>query len=380
MIIFRDFLPASIENGAARITSEGYLVADALVGRAGNVQEYRAAELGDAFADRAPGDIVRVYRPEAEVFAVDSLRSASRLPITLDHPVQNGRGVFVDARNFREFARGETGEQIMRDGEFIRVPIRVTDAGAVASVQTARREFSLGYAAEIVVGDGVSPAGELYDASLVNIRYNHLAACRAARGGPELRITDERTKGKPMLIIIDGRTVDLSDANTAAATITALIAARDTAVQGVADAQALVDARDATIAERDATIANMRDAAAKPLDPAALRDAAAAFARVTAKAKALGATITDAMGLPEIMQAAVAHKMGDAAASYTDAQYAAAFDALAVAVTDEPGTDPLRAGLADGDPVNIGDAATAAAAARAARITRLSNAHKGAQA
>lgn len=377
MAFLYDFAPASIEHGAAKITPEGYLVADALVGRANNVQEYRAAELGDAFADRDPNSVVRVFRPEAEVFAVDSLRSASRLPITLDHPP----GVMVDAKNFREFSRGETGEQIMRDGEFIRVPIRVTDAGAVASVRGDRQEFSLGYAAEIKVGDGVSPTGEPYDASLANIRYNHLAACRNARGGPQLRITDERTtKGKPMLILIDGRTVDLADTNATAALVTGLIAARDTAVQGVTDAQAEITARDATIAERDVTIAGLQDAANKPADPAALRDAAALFARTTAKAKALGATVTDEMTVPAMMAAAVSHKLGDTATNYTDAQTVAAFDALAAGLADEGDVDPLRAGLTDGLPVNMGDAATAAAAAKAARVARLANAHKGPQA
>jgi len=156
MTFLYDFAPASIEHGRARITPEGYFVADALVGRANNIQEYRAAELGDAFADRDPNSIVRVFRPETEVFAVDSVRSASRLPITLDHPAQAGRGVMVDAKNWREFAKGETGEQIMRDGEFIRVPIRVTDAVAVDSVRSDRQEFSLGYSAEIRVQPGVS--------------------------------------------------------------------------------------------------------------------------------------------------------------------------------------------------------------------------------
>src|SRR5690606_10508960 len=85
-----DFAPVQIEHGRAKITPEGYFVADALVGRANNIQEYRAADLGDAFADRDPNSIVRIFRPESEVFATDSLATASRLPITLDHPVQNG--------------------------------------------------------------------------------------------------------------------------------------------------------------------------------------------------------------------------------------------------------------------------------------------------
>lgn len=385
MAFLYDFAPASIEHGAARITPEGYFVADALVGRANNIQEYRAAELGDAFADRDPNSIVRVFRPESEVFAVDSVRSASRLPITLDHPVQAGRGVMVDAKNFREFARGETGEQIMRDGEYIRVPIRVTDAAAVDSVRTDRQEFSLGYAAQIRVEAGVHD-GQPYDAVLSDIRYNHLAACRVARGGPELRITDERPaakpKGTPMLILIDGLQVDVSNAEVAATTVRNLVTARDTAVAGLDAAQAAVAERDATIAARDAEIVGLKDAAdkAKPT-PAALRDAAAAYARTSAKAKALGATITDEMDVLTMQRAAVAVKMGDAAANYTDAQVQSAFDVLAAQVGDASANvndaDPLRAMLQDGKPVTLGDEQQAFADARAKRFERYGTAHKG---
>ncbi len=386
-----DFAPVQIEHGQARITPEGYLVADALVGRANNIQEYRAAELGDAFADRDPNSTIRVFRPEAEVFATDSLKTASRLPITLDHPVQDGRPVMVDAKNWREFVKGESGEQIMRDGEFIRVPIRVTDAGAVNSVRRDRQEFSLGYVAEIVVDSGEFE-GQAYDAKLTNIRYNHLAACRAARGGPELRITDENpapftrqqeVTTMPKIVLIDGLPVDVSNPDVAEQTITRLRDARDTATEALTAAQTAVDEHKATIATRDAEIVNLKDAVekAKPT-PAGLRDAAAAYARTSAKAKALGVTVTDAMDVPAMQKAAVIAKLGDAAKDYDDAQYAAAFDALAAGVADAPANlqdagDPLAALVGTGAPATIGDAATAMADARAKRLERYATAHKG---
>ena len=376
MTFLYDLAPATIEHGRARITPEGYFVADALVGRANNVQEYRAAELGDAFKDRAPDSTVRVFRPEAEVFAVDSIRSASRLPITLDHPA---RGVMVDAKNWKEHAKGETGEQIMRDGEYIRVPIRVTDAAAVDSVRSDRQEFSLGYTAEIRAETGVHD-GQAYDAVLSNIRYNHLAACRYARGGPELRITDERPapkpKGLPMLILIDGLQVDVSNPEVAAQTVRNLIAARDAANTDAKAAEAaLADARN-TIAARDAELVTARDAA--KASPAALRDAAAAFARTAAAAKALGATITDEMDVEAMQRAAVAHKMGDAAKAYSAEQVTAAFDVLAASATVVTDADPLRTMLRDGGaPANLGDAQKAFADARAKRLDRFANAHKG---
>ena len=383
-----DFAPVQIEHGRAKITPEGYFVADALVGRANNIQEYRAADLGDAFADRDPNSTVRIFRPEAEVFATDSLATASRLPITLDHPVQGGKPVMVDAKNWREFVKGESGEQIMRDGEFIRVPIRVTDAAAVTSVRSDRQEFSLGYAAEIVVGDGVAPSGEHYDGSLANIRYNHLAACRTARGGPELRITDERPANfnrqqevttMPKIVLIDGLPVDVSNADVAEQTIGRLRDARDTANGALESATTeLTDAKK-TIAERDAEIVTLKDAVekAKPT-PAALRDAAGQYARTAAKAKALGVTVTDEMDVPAMHKAAVTAKMGDAAKAYDDAQYAVAFDALAANVADDVDdkVDPLAALVGDGKVANLGDAQQAFEDARAKRFERFHRSHK----
>lgn len=378
MTLFYD--RATLRNGMARITPEGYFVAEALVARANNIQDYRASELG--LTDRDPNDVIRVFRPEAEVFARDSLRSASRLPITLDHPP-----AMLDARNYVQYSRGETGEEIMRDGEFMRVPIRVTDAQAVDSVQHERQEFSLGYTAEIVMDAG-EYQGQAYDAKATNIRYNHLAACRAARGGPELRITDERPANfgastMPKIVMVDGLPVDVSNAETAEQLVSRLVGARDTALSSLEEATNTVAARDATIAERDVEISTLRDQA-KPLTPAQLRDAGAAYARDRRIAELLGVNVTDEMDVPAMHKAAVTAKVGDASKAYTPEQYATAFAALAATVTDtgdnanvNDGGDPLRAGLRDGAGVVVNDAAKAMADARAARFERLETAHRG---
>lgn len=377
MIVFHDRAEIS---GPARITPQGYFVADALVARANNVQQYYARELG--LTDRDPNSVVRVFRPEAEVFAVDSLATAAHLPVTLDHPA-----VMVDANNWREFARGETDGQVLRDGQFMRVPLRITDAAAVQSVQTDRREFSLGYTADLKIEAGVFD-GEAYDAVATNFRYNHLAACRAARGGSELRIVDERPgsrlqEGNPMpkIVTVDGLPVDVSNPDTAEQVVRNAITARDTANDALKAAQNEIVARDGTIAERDAEIVTLKDAAKNAVPtPAQLRDAAAVYARTAATAKALGATVTDEMDVPAIKAAAVSAKLGDTAAGYTEAQVDTAFDVLAAGVTDAApdvsGVDPLRAALQDGKPATQSDQAKSFADARAARLARFADAHR----
>lgn len=373
-------------SGKARITKEGYFVADALVAKANNIQSYRAAELG--LTDRNPNEVVRLFRPESAVFAVDSLKSASRLPITVEHPVKDGQAVMVDATNWREFAKGETGEEILRDGEFLRVPIRVTDAGAVGTVQRDHQEFSLGYAARIELSSGEFQ-GQAYDAVLSDIRYNHLAACVAARGGPELRITDERTvipaQGVPPVTIatVDGLPVNLADATTAKQVVDKLIAERDAAVIDCKAHLGTIAARDADIATKDGEITTLKDSLEKAkLTPAQLRDAGVAHAKVLSDAKRLGATVTDDMSADDAKRAAIAAKIGDKAAAYTDDQTTIAFDAL-VAAQDAAGaidTPPVRDALGAiiGDTTNLTDAGKAFEEARGKRFNRFETAHKGA--
>lgn len=379
MIVFRD--TATIKNGTGTITPEGYFVADALVARANNIQEYRARELG--LTDRQPDDLVRVFRPEAEVFAVDSLATAAHIPITLDHPAE-----MVDAGNVLQYRRGGTGGEVLRDGDFMRIPLRIEDAGAVTSVRTERKEFSLGYAADLKLEAGVFD-GQAYDASVTNIRYNHLAACRAARGGPELRIIDSRPDAPrqpeespmPHIVMVDSLPVDVSLPETAAQVVKQLVLARDTATGAMSDLQGALTTANNLVATRDGEIVTLKDSLEKAkLSPQALRDAAGDYARVSATAKALGATVTDSMDAQAIRDAAVAHKLPGKVYA-TDAERNAVFDVLATSVkpadVTDAGADPLRAMLADGTPANLGDGQKAFNDARTARFARFANAHTG---
>lgn len=329
-------------TGTARITKDGYFVADALVARANNIQEYYARELG--LTDRQPNDVVRVFRPEAEVFHKDALSSLAHRPITLDHPSDP-----VQSTNWKALAVGDVGDEVVRDGEFVRVPIKIMDAAAIDSVRTNRREFSLGYVAQMVPEKGVHD-GQEYDFVAKGFRYNHLAAVRAARGGSDLRIIDERatppsekptmkirigdaevdaTNGEAVRIAVDALNVKLADAGTRATTAEATVAEQAT-----------------TLAAKDAEIATLNQKVADAaLTPAQLRDAAKAYAVVCDKARALGVTFAEDADSDAVMKAVVDAKMGDAAKGWNAEQIAASF---AVLTKDAKPTDPLRTALSDG--------------------------------
>lgn len=169
-----------IDDASVRETAAGYLTAYARVARTG-IQIYRGSECGDASRDR-----VRVYRPPEEVFDAKAMASFAHQPITILHP----RGG-VTADNWKQVAVGNLDGDVVRDGNFVRVPLILMDAGAIKKYKDGMRELSMGYNCELSWEDGVSPEGEPYDAVQRTIRANHLAMVPVARGGADLRIGDE---------------------------------------------------------------------------------------------------------------------------------------------------------------------------------------------
>lgn len=173
-------------------------------------------------------------------------------------------------------------------------------------------------------------------------------------------------------MLIDGLTVDISNADTALATINTILAARDAATGKVAGLETQVATLTTDKATLDAKVVTLEQAVkdAKPT-PAQLRDAGKALMLAVGKAKALGVAVTDAMDESAIMSATVAAKMGDAAKDWNEAQIAASF---AVLTKDAKVADEVP-GL-QGTPVNLGDAQTEYNASRDTRKAALSDAWK----
>ncbi len=341
----------------ARICADGSLVADVKAARTG-IQEYTGREVDpdNSFGLRDQA-VVRVYRPEAEVMSHDSLASFAAAPVTIDHPNE-----MVDSTNWRELGVGEINGDIVRDGEFVRVPLIVRDAKAVEKVNTTHKQLSMGYSCVIDATPGETPAGAAYDAVQRSIKINHIAAVRAARGGPELKISDERSpqiKENPVKkIVLDGLQVDLSDADAVAAAISKLHDKATTAETALADA---TTAHDKAMAAKDAEIDDLKT---KVVDQDQIDALADAKAEVVGKAKlVVGDKLPDTKGktVADVRRMAVATKYGDAAvADKSDDYVEARFDALTADSTDGK-VVPI------GTPFVAADTATIRDAARAAR-------------
>lgn len=338
-------------DGAIRRTADGYGVVSARVARAGNVQLYLGSEVG--MNDKAT---VRVYRPESEVFKKDAISSYAGVPVTINHP-KNG----VTSATWKDLAVGEVGDDVLRDGEFVRVPMMLRDAKAIKAVEDGKRELSMGYSAEITFADGVTPAGEPFDAIMSDFKMNHVAIVDQARGGADLRIGDgvdkwgaspvtlEDGKGNRSMtnrtLMVDGLSVELADKD-------AQIVQR--AIDGfnkqIADLQTAAGEHKATIAAKDTEIGALKvdlkkaqDAALKPEDLDRMVADRAALVEIV---KTIDSKIEIKGNDADLRRAAVKAKLGDEMVKdASDAEVSGMFKAIA---KDVKTADPFAAVLKDG--------------------------------
>lgn len=337
-----------------RLTDSGNAHAEVRCARTG-CQTYLGAEMG--LLDR---ETVTVYRPESAVFSKDSLATFAGKPVTIGHPDE-----MVTADNWKQHAVGDVGDEIARDGEFVKVPFRLLDAGAIKAVEDGTREISMGYTTPIVMQDGTAPDGTQYDAVQSGpIKINHLAIVAKARGGEDLRIGDGAanwgiapytptadTKGRLMPDTL--QTVVLGDqaAQVAVADAPKIEAFKTDAAKKLADAEAAhktaLDGKDKELADKDTEIKKLKDAQLSDAD---------LDARVQARAKLLGdaAKIDDSVKTEgasdaDIRKAVVTAKLGDdALKDKSDAYIEARFDAL---VEDAANGDPAADAIKGANPV-----------------------------
>lgn len=334
---------------------DGQLRVSARAARAGNIQLYLGSEMG--VQDK---QVVRVYRPVETVFDKKSMATFPHKVVTLDHPEG-----FAD---FERDAVGWIGDEVARDGEFIRIPMVVAHKRAIEAIDAGKRELSVGYAAEVEWGEGTTPDGQKYDAAMKNIVVDHVAIVDHARGGSELRIGDGAiswgarpvtlptadTKGSPMAdnlrkVLVDGIPVETTDAGaTAIEKLTADKAAVEKRLSDAETAHAsAIAAKDAEIAKKDAELDDLRG---KVLDGAALDAAVTARGDLLAKAKAVAPDVkTDGLSDAAIRKAVVVAKLGDAMKDKPEAYIDARFDILA---EDAAGDEQFRDALTNLKPTN----------------------------
>jgi hypothetical protein len=369
-------------DDAAKVsfTADGYMKAMPRIARTG-IQKYLGIECG-----KPQMDTVRVWRPEDSVFHNDAMHSYSHLPITVDHPRS-----MVSADTWRKHAVGETGDEVVRDGGTVRVPMMLRDSNAIKLVKDGKRQLSVGYACDLQWGKGETPEGEQYDAIQTNIRGNHLAIVKDARGGPLLTIGDE-AMSELKTVIIDGLPCQMSDKDAAIVqrTIQNLSDAfeafkkkakgDDEEEEKKFDAMAKdLAARDESIKIKDALVLTLQQQLKDATDPAKLDAQLTARDHVRGKAMAImGPTFkTDGRKIEDVRRDVVVAKSNvPAAKDWGDEAISAVFDHLTSGLQAQP-RDPIRdASNAFGSPPPAYAGQSAKDAAYLEMVTDMQNAWK----
>lgn len=305
-------------------TDEGFLRVPGRVARTG-IQEYLASELG--MTDRQPNAIVRIFRPEEEVFSDASLQSYVGADVTDDHPPQ-----MVDANCYKQYSVGTTISPGTRDGDFVNADLIVKDRNAIQSVEAGKVQLSAGYTAEYDMTPGTTPDGQSYDGVQRSIRINHVAIVSRARAGAQARLFDHQGDTAMITITLDsGSTVEVAD-KAVATLITDSIARLNVKVT---EQKGTIDTQKTCI---DSLNTKVKELETKTSDAAlSARVTAVADARIKATKVAGDKFACDSADVVEIQRAAL--KMVDSKTDWSDkapAYIEGQFDA-AVAAADQRG-------------------------------------------
>lgn len=158
--------------GGVKRTDEGFLQGTAAVARTG-ILTYIMHD----------GSLRKELVTEDTLFNNDSMESLKFKPITNQHPKER----LLNSKTVKNRKVGMTGEMVKKDGDFLTTSLVVTDSDAIRDIENGTRELSPGYKVDILLQPG-EWNGEKYDAIQIKRKYNHVAACDQARGGPDLRL------------------------------------------------------------------------------------------------------------------------------------------------------------------------------------------------
>lgn len=298
---------------------------------AGYIRDTPVLTRTGVFSYRNPdGTQRKEYRPEAAVFAADSLAAYMGLPITDGHPGK------VTSKNVRHAVIGTVMSEGRRDQNDLIGDVIVYDT---APVEAGRKELSVGYEVTLDETPGVTPQGEHYDAIQTCIKPNHLALVQRGRAGNarlNLDAADEVAEpGDTVMpnenmvqVRLDGLTYQ-----AAPEVAKALDKLRE-------DVKAATQAKDAAQAKADTLEKKVKEHE-DGADKAASEAFAAAKARIELEAKASKAGVkfkADATDR-DIREAVIKHVRGDSDLSEkSDAYVEAAYDMAAADMSSRADT------------------------------------------
>lgn len=174
--------------GTQRVESDEGLRVPGTIAKAGNVQEYRAFELG---LDGDPNRLVRLYRPREEV--AKSAATFARKPLTANHPPKK----WITPKDWKRHAIGDAGDSVAMSGDDMVAELLFRDEAAIADLKSGKVALSCGYKFRFDDSKTKTPEGIAVDGWMTDIVGNHIAHVGRGRGGPGCIVADE-TEDKHM--------------------------------------------------------------------------------------------------------------------------------------------------------------------------------------
>lgn len=232
-----------------QITDSGQMIVPVAFARTGT-QDYSAGQLG--LTDRDSKEVVTLHRKEADVFDADSMASFRSVPVTVGHPMADGKSINVTSENSAELQKGMLEGMPVRDEDNLTGSIVITDEATIQLVKDGVEELSAGYTCDIITDED----GNFCQ---TNIRANHIAIVSKGRAGSACRIADEAEAA----VVLDAKLAD------AAALYDALEAKFDVEAAKVVKLEA--DLADA-IAATDKLVVELTDVILKAKDLCDLED------------------------------------------------------------------------------------------------------------
>lgn len=145
-----------------------------------------ATRVGIFVYRRDDGSEWREFRPPEEVFNADSMATLRSVPATNNHPNENDG--LLTSENTTKFMVGYTSDDVKRVDDLLATSMTIVEANTINEVDSGdKREVSCGYTCQLEMKPGTY-RGQRYDAIQRKIRYNHVAICKNARGGSDVRI------------------------------------------------------------------------------------------------------------------------------------------------------------------------------------------------
>lgn len=159
-----------------QITSQGFLVVDANLTRAGVFDYYE------------DGKLIRELRSPEEVFKQESLDSLKFAPLTIQHPKD-----MVDSNNAKRLQVGMVGENITKRGDYVGGKVVITDQNSIDDIlakwdKGQDVELSMGYKADVVTLAGTHHTDGPYDKAQRDIIYNHASVVDKGRAGSNVKL------------------------------------------------------------------------------------------------------------------------------------------------------------------------------------------------